>query len=156
MEADKAGPSLWARRLGYCGLIPFVILSAALWLAGPGDWPLARMALLGYGATISSFLGAIHWGLVMREGPAQPAPSLLWGVVPSLLGWVALLLGHAPGLLLIAALLWGCFAVDRVQFARYQLQAWLPMRLRLTLVASISCLAGAAALLQEAQRHSAT
>ena len=84
----------------------------------------------------------------MREGPAQPVPSLLWGVVSSLLGWVALLLGHAAGLLLIAALLWACFAVDRVLYPRYQLQAWLPMRWRLTLVASISCLAGAAALLQ--------
>ena len=153
MNADNAGPSLLARRLGFCGLIPFVILAAALWVERPGDWPLARMALVGYGATISSFLGAIHWGLVMRDGPAQSAPSLLWGVVPSLLGWVALLLGHAPGLLLIAALLWACFAVDRVLFPRYQLQAWLPMRLQLTLVASLSCLAGAAALLQQAQRH---
>ena len=147
MKADMAGPSRWARRLGFCGLIPFVSLAAVLWVARPHDWPLAAMALLGYGATISSFLGAIHWGLVMREGPAQPASSLLWGVVPSLLGWVALLLGHAPGLMLIAALLWACFAVDRILFPRYQLQAWLPMRLRLTLVASLSCLAGAAALL---------
>ncbi|MCY7319893.1 MAG: DUF3429 domain-containing protein [Ramlibacter sp.] len=142
-----AGPSRWARRLGFCGLIPFVSLAALLWVARPDDWPLAKMALLGYGATISSFLGAIHWGLVMPEGPAQPASSLLWGVVPSLLGWAALLLGDAPGLLLIAALLWACFAVDRALFPRYQLQAWLPMRLRLTLVASLSCLAGAAALL---------
>ena len=150
MNADKAGPSLWARRLGFCGLIPFVILAAALWVERPGDWPLARMALLGYGATITSFLGAIHWGLVMRDGPAQSARSLLWGVVPSLLAWMALLLGHAAGLLLIAGLLWACFAVDRILYPRYQLQAWLPMRLQLTLVASLSCLAGAAALLQAA------
>ncbi len=148
MAPHEAGPSLWARRLGFGGLVPFVGLAAAHWVAWPGDWPLARMALLGYGATISSFLGAIHWGLVMRERPAQPAPSLLWGVVPSLLGWVALLLGPVPGLLLIAALLWACYAVDQVLYPRYQLQAWLPMRLRLTLVASFSCLAGAAALLQ--------
>ena len=148
MKTDKPSPSLWARRLGFGGLIPFVGLAVALWLAPPGGWSLAGVSLLGYGATISSFLGAIHWGLVMREGPAQPVPSLLWGVVPSLLGWVALQLGHAPGLLLIAALIWACFAVDRVLYPRYQLHAWLPMRLRLTLVASISCLAGAAALLQ--------
>ena len=148
MKKDTPSPSLWAMRLGYGGLIPFVGLAVALWLAPPAGWSLAGVALLGYGATISSFLGAIHWGLVMREGPAQPVPSLLWGVVPSLLGWVALLLGHAPGLLLIAALIWACFAVDRVLYPRYQLHAWLPMRLRLTLVASISCLAGAAALLQ--------
>ena len=148
MKADKPGPSLWARRLGFGGLIPFVVLAVTLWLAPPGGRLLGAVSLLGYGAIIASFLGAIHWGLVMREGPAQPVPSVLWGVVPSLLGWVALMLGGAPGLLLIAALLWACFAVDRVLYARYQLHAWLPMRLRLTLVASISCLAGAAALLQ--------
>jgi Protein of unknown function (DUF3429) len=146
MPAHSAGPSLWARRLGVGGLIPFVGLAAALWLAWSGGWPLAGTALLGYGATIASFLGAIHWGLAMREGSATPVPSLLWGVVPSLLSWVALLLGPALGLLLIAALLWSCFAVDRALYPRYQLQAWLPMRLWLTLVASASCLAGAAAV----------
>jgi hypothetical protein len=61
---------------------------------------------------------------------------------------MALMLGHAPGLLLMAALLWTCFAMDRILYPRYRLQAWLPMRLRLTLVASVSCVVGAAALLQ--------
>jgi hypothetical protein len=148
MNADAAGPSLWARRLGFGGLIPFVGLAAVLCLASPGDRPLAGLGLLSYGATISSFLGAIHWGLVMRNGPPQPVVSLLWGVVPSLLSWVALLVGHALGLVLITAVLWACFAVDRVLYPRYQLQAWLPMRLRLTLVAGVSCLVGAGALLQ--------
>ena len=148
MKADKPGPSLWARRLGYGGLIPFVGLAVALWLVPSDGWRLAGMALVAYGAAISSFLGAIHWGLVMREGPSQPVPALLWGVVPSLLGWVALLLSHASGLLLIAALIWACFAVDRVLYPRYQLHAWLTLRLRLTVVASISCLAGAGALPQ--------
>jgi len=146
MKTDTAGPSQWALRLGYGGLIPFVGLALVLWVAPPGEWPLARIALLGYAATIVSFLGAIHWGLVMPEGLAQPVPSLLWGVVPSLLGWAALLLGQASGLLLMAAVLWACFAVDRVLYPRHRLQAWLPMRLRLTLVASVSCLAGAAAV----------
>jgi hypothetical protein len=147
-----SSPSPWARRLGYGGLIPFVSLAAALWVQSPVDGsaggPLVRAALLGYGATIASFLGAIHWGLVLRDGPSQPVPSLLWGVVPSLLAWLALLLGPTLGLLLIAALLWACFAVDRVLYPRYRLQAWLPMRLRLTVVASLSCVAGAAALLR--------
>ncbi|MBC7994280.1 MAG: DUF3429 domain-containing protein [Rhizobacter sp.] len=147
----NAGPSPWARRLALGGLIPFVGLAAALWVV-PAEMPLARQALpaalLGYGATISSFLGAIHWGLVMRDGPAQPVSSLLWGVVPSLLAWVALLLGQAPGLLLVAAVLWACFVVDRVLYPRYQLDAWLPMRWRLSVLASLSCVAGAAALLR--------
>jgi hypothetical protein len=51
-------------------------------------------------------------------------------------------------MVLIAAVLWACFAVDRVLYPRYQLQAWLPMRLRLTLVAGVSCLVGAGALMR--------
>ena len=81
---------MWARRLGFGGLMPFLALALALWLV-PSGGTLAGMALLGYGATICSFLGAIHWGLLMRDGPNQPVPSLLWGVVPSLLGATALL-----------------------------------------------------------------
>ena len=147
MKAHPAGPPPWARHLGFGGLVPFVGLAAALWLAGPGDHrQFASMALLGYGATIASFLGAIHWGLVMQEGPARPMTPLVWGVVPSLLGWVTLMLGPARGLVLIAALLWVCFAVDRIRYPRYQLQAWLPMRLGLTLVASGSCVVAALAL----------
>ncbi len=145
------GPSPWARRLGFGGLIPFVVLAAALWLPRSANLPwasFASSALVGYGAVIVSFLGAIHWGLLMRAGAPQPMPSLMWGVVPSLVGWAAVLLGHAAGLALTATMLWVCFAVDRAVYPRYALQAWLPMRLRLTLVASISCLVAALAPLQ--------
>ena len=114
MAGDDPGPSLWARRLGYGGLIPFLGLTAALWVA--------------------------------RPGAAQPLPALVWGVTPSLLGWVALLLDPAAGLALITLLLWVCYAVDRALYPRYQMQAWLPMRLWLTLTASSSCLAAVVAL----------
>ena len=67
-------------------------------------------------------------------------------MVPSLLGWVALMLGQAAGLLLVVVLLGACFAVDRSVYRRYALQDWQPMRLRLTLVAGASCLAAVAAL----------
>ncbi len=150
MTRQAGGPCPWAVTLGVCGLFPFASLAAMLCLARPGGWPLASLALLGYGATIASFLGAIHWGLVMRDGTRESAPSLIWGVAPSLLAWLALLLSHAMGLLLIAALLWACFAMDRVLYPRHQLQAWFPIRLTLTVVASLSCVAGALALLYRA------
>jgi hypothetical protein len=41
-----------------------------------------------------------------------------------------------------------CLLVDARRYPRYQLQAWLPLRRRLTLVAGLSCLAGAAGLLR--------
>jgi hypothetical protein len=151
MVDGNQGPSLWARRLGYGGLLPFVVLAVVLWMAGPNDWPLASRALLAYGASIVSFLGAIHWGLVMRESPAQRLPSLIWGVVPGLIGCGALLLDGTQGLLLIAGLLWACLAADRMLYPRFRLQAWLPMRLGLTLGSSSSCVAAAVALSRQVQ-----
>jgi Protein of unknown function (DUF3429) len=150
MKADESGsaepgPSPWARRLGFGGLIPFVTLAAALWVLWPAVGPSCARHCW---ATALPSLGRYPLGLVMRDGPVQPVPSLVWGVVPSLLAWLALLLAPTLGLSLIAALLWACFAVDRVLYPRYRLQAWLPMRLRLTVVASISCAAGAAASLR--------
>jgi hypothetical protein len=134
--------------MGYGGLVPFVVLALAIWLAAPATRAFSSQALLGYAVTIASFLGAIHWGLVMRDAARQSLASLAWGVLPSLLAWVALLAGPSWGLWLMAALLWLCFAVDRRVYPGLQLQGWLPMRLRLTLVASASCAVGALGLLR--------
>ena len=105
----------------------------------------AAHALLAYGTTIASFLGAIHWGLAMREpGTPQPGP-FVWGVFPSLVAWVALLLPLSQGLVTLALLLGVCLAVDWRSYPAYGLMQWLPMRLHLTLVAGVCLLAGGAA-----------
>lgn len=103
----------------------------------------ALFALLAYGATILSFLGAIHWGLALRDRIDPSASMLAWGVVPSLLAWVALLWGASGGLWLLAAGLWACWAVDRSVYPRFGLTGWLTMRLKLTVAASLSCVAAA-------------
>jgi hypothetical protein len=147
MTASPAtGPSAYAQRMGYAGLLPFVLLAMATWVADPGHRAFTGVALAGYGAVIASFLGAIHWGLVMHETSKQSLALLAWGVTPSLLSWVALMLSPAAGLLVIAAVLCACFAVDRVVYPRFQVQGWLPMRLTLTCIASASCVAGAVKL----------
>jgi hypothetical protein len=132
-------PPRIAQSLGYGGLLPFVGLTgAALWL-GPVDGVRIAAALLAYSASILSFMGAIHWGLALRDNAAPNTKLFLWGVVPSLVAWVALLLGTAPGLWLVALGLWACFAVDRTVYPRFGLRSWLPMRLALTLVATLVC-----------------
>lgn len=149
-QDDKAGaPGLLpmrVRALGYGGLIPFLALSAALWW-GPKEYhAFVRLALLAYGATIASFLGAIHWGLAMLD--ARPGRSMLpyvWGVLPSLVAWAALLAPLNAGLLVMAALLWACLAVDWIAYRNYGLAHWLTMRFVLTLLASASCVLGALA-----------
>jgi hypothetical protein len=122
-------------------------LALAMWLLAPIYHALAASALLKYSATIASFLGAIHWGLTMRDASSPEAGMLAWGVTPSLIAWVALLLPTAPGLLLVAALLWVCFAIDRAVYPRFGMRAWLPMRLLLTAVASLCCVAAAVQLI---------
>lgn len=134
----------WVARLGYAGLLPFVALVVAAGFAPAAYRAQACFALLAYGTTIASFLGAIHWGLAMRA-PLTPQPGpFVWGVFPSLVAWLAMLLPRAQGLVTLALLLCICLAMDRRSYPAYGLTEWLGMRLHLTLVAVICLLAGAA------------
>ena len=136
-------PSAAARVLGLGGLLPFVAGGVALaLLRPPGLLAWAGTALVAYGALIASFLGGIHWGLAM-SGHQPVGLRLGWGVAPSLLAWIALLLPVSLGLLLVAVLLVVCYAVDRRLYASAGLSSWLGLRLQLTSVAAVSCLAGA-------------
>ena len=132
-------PPRIAQWLGYGGLLPFVGLAGAALGLGLLESTRITAALLAYGASILSFIGAIHWGLAMRGGAVLDNKLLLWGVVPSLVAWAALLLSTAPGLWLVVLGLWACFAVDRAVYPRFGLRSWLPMRLVLTLVATLAC-----------------
>lgn len=108
------------KSLGYAGLLPFIGLSLlAMGTTDPGAkaWLIKANAL--YGTSIVSFLGAIHWGLLMgqhaasdpdcgcaadqqkRAGTAGVAGTtdeqreqtfgLVWGVTPSLMAWAAMI-----------------------------------------------------------------
>ena len=90
-----------ASALGYGGLVPFVAAVLGIALLDGEQRALAVRALLAYGAVILSFLGAVHWGLVLARPPADAARRLLAGVLPALAGWVALLLPARFGLALL-------------------------------------------------------
>jgi hypothetical protein len=111
--------------LGILGLVPFLGAAylAVAWQA-PADGR-AIVALLAYGAVILSFLGGIQWGWVLAEGAVEDiglttiaAPSavpdrvqksrIALGVLPALIGWVAMLVGllvpaPAIGLIVLVA-----------------------------------------------------
>ena len=142
-NTDSNTPPLAAKLLGASGLLPFAGLAVLVWQTGPGHAPWAAAALTAYGASIVSFLGAIHWGLTMRDAQGPRTAPLVWGVVPSLLGWAALLLPPSLGLGLLTATLCACFAVDRSVYRQRGLQRWIPLRGWLTLVASACCAVGA-------------
>jgi ABC-type amino acid transport system permease subunit len=134
--------------LGYAGLLPFVLLAALLWLIDEDLHPFVALAMAGYGASIVSFLGGIHWGIGFKNTARMhnaPLFNFGWGVVPSLLAWIAVTMPAYAGLPLLAIILGLCYAVDRKIYPEAGLEEWLPMRWHLTVVAALSCLIGAAA-----------
>ena len=104
----KSRLPLLALVLGLAGLLPFLLCGL---LAVGQDGDRAAFALVGYGAVILAFLGGVHWGFALREPAAGGERArLTLGVVPSLVGWLALLLTMAVnaaagmGLLLVGFL----------------------------------------------------
>ena len=84
--------------LGLAGLLPFLLTSVLVWspttLTGPlynfqAD-NLARLGLaiqIHYSGLILTFLGAVHWGALMRFDAAR-ARGYIWGIIPSLFVWL--------------------------------------------------------------------
>ena len=135
-------PARVAAGLGYLAVLPFVVGALLVWMSGAGLRPEASLALSAYAAVVVSFIGAIHWGLAFRQ--QQPAPGLfVWGVVPSIIAWVAVLVPFRAGLVLQATMLVVCYLVDRRVYAREGVAAWLPLRRDLTIPAVVCCLVGA-------------
>jgi hypothetical protein len=89
--------------LGYAGLLPFVACVLAVALLEGEVRAFGVRALVAYGAVILSFLGAVHWGLLLRQSDAAAPARLAIGVLPALAGWVALLLPDRYALALLVA-----------------------------------------------------
>jgi hypothetical protein len=140
-------------RLGYAGIVPFVVLAVLLWLVHepqPAAW--LSIALTGYAACVASFLGAIHWGAAFTLGENTSAQHqawqkrhICWGVTPSILSWVALLMPAYAGLPLMGLILVACYLVDRQLYPTVW-RPWLTLRFRLTVAAVIACVVGAAGI----------
>lgn len=91
--------------LTWSGLLPFAAALGAA-LAWPAQRDAVQLAFIAYGAVILSFLGGTRWGRGI--GAQDTAASFGAAVVPSLLGFAALLVDARPVAL---ALLTGGFAL---------------------------------------------
>ncbi len=125
------------RLLGYGGVIPFFLLTAGVVFGGQMMAFWAAWALTGYGVAILSFIGAIHWGVALtREGLTESLRNraLLWGVAPSLLAVLCLMLPHGFALLGLATL--GVVVLLADIYFEKQIpmpQGWIALRVHLTL-----------------------
>ena len=137
-------PSQAALGLGYLAVLPFVVCAGLVWVGGTESRAMASIALLAYAAVVVSFIGAIHWGIAFAQ--VAPATSLfVWGVAPAIVAWLSMLMHPRVGLVTDAVLMVLCYLVDRSVYPRQGIAIWLPLRFRLTVLATLSCLAGAAA-----------
>jgi hypothetical protein len=133
--------------LGWAGVMPVALLTAAIVLSIEPLSLDARAALLAYGAAILSFLGGAQWGVLLPRNPEEA--SLLWrygvSVLPALLGFLCLLAPHTLGLVGLAAGLIGLLAYDLSTVRGGLAPGWYGT-LRLQLTGSVVVLLTAAAL----------
>ncbi|QSR34598.1 DUF3429 domain-containing protein [Marinobacterium iners] len=102
--------------LGLSGLIPFVGLTALMYQ------PWAITFFLSYSAVILSFLGGIHWGVALRDEQWSNSWRLCLCMLPSLLGWLALLLPQQAALMLLLAAyaLWWAYDYSQLKIKEYR------------------------------------
>ena len=136
--------------LGWAGVIPFALLTAAIVLGVEVSSLDPRGALRAYGATILSFLGGAQWGVLLPRN--QEEASLPWrygvSVLPALLGFLCLLAPHTLGLVGLVAGFLGLLAYD-LSTVRRGLAPGCYGKLRLQLTGAVVVLLTIAALSPE-------
>jgi hypothetical protein len=134
--------------LGYGGLVPFIGLALVIPFSEHVEF--LGQALVAYGAVILSFVGALHWGFAMTlhdMSPEQRRARFIWSVLPALIAWPSTLLPVPLGCVLLIAGFAAHYWQDRHLVRTLALPDWyLPLRIRLTSVASVCLLMGAIAV----------
>ncbi|MBO6581106.1 MAG: DUF3429 domain-containing protein [Thalassospira sp.] len=119
-----------ARWFGLTGAIPFVALSIGGAFLSGAHQSLTYFTLVAYGAVILSFLGGVHWGRAIKAfDQGAVADKFLWvslgiSVVPSLIGWLTLLVPLAIGLPVLAASFAAMLLIDLQTVKSGQFPTW--------------------------------
>ena len=129
-----------AKIIGFSGLIPFVGCATLMYSDNTGASIIALFANAIYGAVILSFVGAVHWGLAMRED--RSPYWYVWSVTPAVLSWLAIVLLEIRIRLVALAITFAlAWSVDRQASLRGLIPAWyMQMRHILTTGATLSLL----------------
>ena len=145
-----------ARALGLAGLLPQVLVVAALVMGGADAWFAALSLGYAYAALIFSFLGGLWWGLAAKAGTRAPAWAWVAAVVPSLLAlasawpWATGGTWPGPSLIFLGLAIGASLIVDlRLKAAGVTPGGWLALRVPLSLgLGSLTLAAGLLSLLK--------
>lgn len=110
--------------LGIAGILPFAAFGIAAVGTTPDSALIAARGLVGYGAVILAFLGGVHWGFTLDEPELARfvRARLTLGVVPSLIGWAAILVSLvAEPAISLAILVAGFIATVVVEWRGHKL-----------------------------------
>lgn len=133
----------FASLLGLGGLIPFMGLALITTSPDPMRVEFAARALTMYAASILTFVGALHWGVLLATPNHRLEKSgrlrYLWSVLPSLYAVAATMLPPNWALPALAVGLVIAYAVDVPMYRKQgNLQWFLKLRTLLTVVAVLS------------------
>ena len=142
-KTDDASPPKIALWLGGLGALPFLALTVVACVAAEGVALAAVEAEIAYGAVILSFIAGAHWGFashfITGSSTATAGKLLGFSVLPSLMGWVALLLPTPWSAALLGATFAAILFLDRWAVTMSFAPIWW-MRLRLPLSATVATL----------------
>jgi len=130
--------------LGLAGLIPFIATATACWLLDNELQTKAHFTLGAYGAVILSFLGGVKWGVLVNDKTnLEKWGPIVLSVVPSIVGWFALLLPVIATLAVLSGIMVLQYYFDIESVKEKKLPPWYGrLRTILTTGAVISLLAG--------------
>ncbi|MCG7996979.1 MAG: DUF3429 domain-containing protein [Candidatus Thiodiazotropha taylori] len=127
------------RLYGFGGVLPFLLAAAGLHITSGESHTFFAHAFLAYGAVILSFIGAVHWGFILKTEQVEQAGQLLAiGVIPSLVGWSGLLLPPLYTLILFTFAFPSLFIYERFTQIGSLLPEWyMKLRLQLTTIVTL-------------------
>lgn len=147
VQSDQV-PHKSASWLGYAGLIPFAAAALGIFVfrSDVEIQTFLGTALLVYGAVLLSFLGGIRWGTALSiRNRSDQMRQLCFSVLPTLLGWICVLLpSQSTALMILAVGFCGQLYFDLHSTAQELLPRWFgKLRIQLTVGAVISLIFGA-------------
>ena len=133
--------------LSYSGLIPFVMLGVGAWMTPDVYLQTVNNLLVTYAACILAFMGAIHWGVAMKDRPHSMQLGL--SIVPALLAWLSLnIISPWNYSILIVSFAVLCI-VDGMATIKGLLPDWYPkLRTPLTSIVVLSLISAAIAVIR--------
>ena len=124
--------------LSYGGLLPFIASVIGFYVLDETYRTFSMLAFITYAAVIIGFVGAVHWGFLLKEEFINRNLFLGISVLPGLIGWAALLTTHQYALIIFVVSYPLLFVYEKLTKLNDILPDWyMKMRLKLTMTVTI-------------------